>query len=136
MKHLPLLLMAVLVAATGCTNTYRSAKLTESEVVLDIAPIQVDVAVDTTRTLTGVTESTVILGFIRIGENKYALYPHMQFDRGPGRVEKQIAVSKALEGTEFDVLVNPKFIVQQRRAPFVLRTSVQVVGYGGEFTFE
>ena len=136
MKQFHAFALIALIGAVGCTNTYRSAKLTESEVVLDIAPIQVDVDVDTTRTLSGITESTIILGFIRIGENKYALYPHMQFDRGPGRIEKQIAVSKALEGTEFDVLVNPKFIVQQRRAPFVLRTSVQVVGYGGEFTFE
>lgn len=136
MKLIPALSLAALVVATGCTNTYRSAKLSESEVVLDIAPVQVNVEVDTTQTLSGVTESTIILWFIRLGENKYAQYPHMQFDRGPGRIEKQIAVSKALEGTNFDVLVNPKFIVQQRRAPFVLRTNVQVVGFGGEFIFE
>jgi hypothetical protein len=136
MKAIHLTAIALLIGATSCTNTYRSAKLSESEVTLDIAPVQVDIEVDTTQTLSGVTKSTVILGFIRIGENKYALYPHMQFERGPGRTEKQIAVSKALEGTDFDVLLNPKFIIQQRRAPFVVRTTCQVVGFGGTFIFE
>jgi hypothetical protein len=105
-------------------------------VVLDIAPVQVDIDVDTTVTLSGVTKSTIILGFIRLGEREYAIYPHMQFDRGPGRLEKQIAVSNALEGTDYDVLLNPKFMVQERRAPFVVRTTCQVVGYGGKFIFE
>lgn len=136
MKPLQYIAIALLIGAFGCTSTYRSAKLSESEVVLDIAPVQVDVLVDTTRTLSGITESTIILGFIRLGETKYAVYPHMQFERGPGRMEKQIAVSKALEGTDYDVLLNPKFMVQQRRAPFVLRTTCQVVGYGGKFIFE
>ena len=136
MKHLHAFVLIALLGAMGCTNTYRSAKLSESEVVLDIAPVQVDIDVDTTVTLSGVTESTVILGFIRLGENNYAVYPHMQFERGPGRTEKQIAVSKALQGTDYDVLLNPKFIIQQRRAPFVLRTTCQVVGYGGKFIFE
>jgi len=136
MKPTKLFAFALLIGAVGCTSTYRSAKLSESEVVLDIAPVQVDIDVDTTHTLSGVTESTIILGFIRLGETKYAIYPHMQFERGPGRTEKQIAVSKALEGTDYDVLLNPKFMVQQRRAPFVLRTTCQVVGYGGKFIFE
>lgn len=136
MKHLHAFALILLLGAVGCTSTYRSAKLSESEVVLDIAPVQVDIDVDTTVTLSGVTQSTIVLGFIRFGENQYAVYPHMRFDRGPGRLEKQIAVSKALEGTDYDVLLNPKFIVQERRAPFVHRTTCQVVGYGGKFIFE
>jgi hypothetical protein len=40
------------------------------------------------------------------------------------------------QGTDFDVLVNPKFIVQEQRRPFVVTTTCQVVGYGGKFEFQ
>jgi hypothetical protein len=121
---------------TGCTHTYRSAKLAEGRVILDIAPVQVDVQVDTTQTLMGVARTTVILGVFKRAERVSAVYPSMDFGRGPGRAEKTAAVAKALQGTEFDVLVNPKFIVQEQRRPFVVTTTCQVVGYGGKFEFQ
>ena len=43
---------------------------------------------------------------------------------------------KALDGTNADVLVNPKYIVREQRAFFFRKTTVQVAGFGGKFVFE
>ena len=131
-----LMCAAVVSAATGCTHLEQSVKLAEGSLVLDIAPVQVDVKVDTTRTLTGVGRSTWVLGVIRLGDRTTADFPGMPF--GPGAVthEKRAAIYKALKDTEFDVLVNPKFIVEEQRAILFRRTTCLVAGYGGRFEFQ
>ena len=131
-----LLCAAVVAAATGCTHLEQSVKLAEGSLVLDIAPVQVDVKVDTTRTLTGIDRTTWVLGVIRFGDRTTADFPGMPF--GPGAVtrEKRAAIYKALKDTEFDVLVNPKFIVEEQRAILFRRTTCLVAGYGGRFEFQ
>ena len=130
------LLLAAGAALTGCTSLEQSVKLAEGSLVLDIAPVQVDVQVDTTRTLTGVGRTTRVLGVLRFGDRTTADFPGMPF--GPGAVtrEKRAAIYKALKDTDFDVLVNPKYIVEEQRAILFRRTTCIVAGYGGKFEFQ
>ena len=130
------LLLAAVAALTGCTSLEQSVKLAEGSLVLDIAPVQVDVQVDTTRTLTGVGRTTWVLGVLRFGDRTTADFPGMPF--GPGAVtrEKRAAIYKALKDTDFDVLVNPKYIVEEQRAILFRRTTCIVAGYGGKFEFQ
>ena len=130
------LLLAVVAALTGCTSLEQSVKLAEGSLVLDIAPVQVDVQVDTTRTLSGVGRTTWVLGVLRFGDRTTADFPGMPF--GPGAVtrEKRAAIYKALKDTDFDVLVNPKYIVEEQRAVLFRRTTCIVAGYGGKFEFQ
>ena len=130
------LLLAAVAALTGCTSLEQSVKLAEGSLVLDIAPVQVDVQVDTTRTLTGVGRTTWVLGVFRFGDRTTADFPGMPF--GPGAVtrEKRAAIYKALKDTDFDVLVNPKYIVEEQRAILFRRTTCIVAGYGGKFEFQ
>jgi hypothetical protein len=130
------LLLAAVAALTGCTSLEQSVKLAEGSLVLDIAPVQVDVQVDTTRTLTGVGRTTRVLGVLRFGDRTTADFPGMPF--GPGAVtrEKRAAIYKALKDTDFDVLVNPKYIVEEQRAILFRRTTCIVAGYGGKFEFQ
>ena len=129
------LLLAAVAALTGCTSLEQSVKLAEGSLVLDIAPVQVDVQVDTTRTLSGVGRTTWVLGVLRFGDRTTADFPGMPF--GPGAVtrEKRAAIYKALKDTDFDVLVNPKYIVEEQRAILFRRTTCIVAGYGGKFKF-
>ena len=129
-------LLAAVAALTGCTSLEQSVKLAEGSLVLDIAPVQVDVQVDTTRTLTGVGRTTRVLGVLRFGDRTTADFPGMPF--GPGAVtrEKRAAIYKALKDTDFDVLVNPKYIVEEQRAILFRRTTCIVAGYGGKFEFQ
>jgi hypothetical protein len=130
------LLLAAVAALTGCTSLEQSVKLAEGSLVLDIAPVQVDVQVDTTRTLSGVGRTTWVLGVLRFGDRTTADFPGMPF--GPGAVtrEKRAAIYKALKDTDFDVLVNPKYIVEEQRAILFRRTTCIVAGYGGKFEFQ
>ena len=133
-KTFPIWTLALLLLGlTSCSSMQQTTKLVEGGVVLDIAPVQVDVQVDTTQSLQGIAKTTVILGFIRIGDNKFADYPGMPFGPGAATREKRAAVYKALDGTDFDVLVNPKYIVKVNRMLIFRRTTSGVAGSGGKF---
>ena len=127
----------LLVAATGCTTTTtRSTQLAEGVALLDIEPVKARCVVDTTQTLQAVSQTRTVLGFFRSGDREFAQYPGMVFRLGPAMRERRAAVHKALKGTDFDVMVNPKYIVQTKRRPFVRTVTVQVAGYGGHLVFE
>lgn len=101
-----------------------------------IEPVKAHVVVDTTATLQAVSQTRTILGLFRSGDREFAEYPGMVFRRGPGMRERKAAIHKALKGTDFDVMVNPKYIVQEKRRPFVHTVTVQVAGYGGHLVFD
>jgi alkanesulfonate monooxygenase SsuD/methylene tetrahydromethanopterin reductase-like flavin-dependent oxidoreductase (luciferase family) len=125
------------VLATGCTtSTVRSTQLAEGAALMAIEPVKAHVVVDTTATLQAVSQTRTILGLFRSGDREFAEYPGMVFRRGPGMRERKAAIHKALKGTDFDVMVNPKYIVQEKRRPFVRTMTVQVAGYGGHLVFD
>lgn len=129
-------LFGTLAAFNSCTQLTQSAKLAEGPVVLAIDTIRAHVDVDTTQTLIGMSSTTHVLGVIRLGDNKFADYPGLNLGFGGPIREKKAAVYKALEGTDADVLINPKYIVRENRAFFFRKTTVQVAGFGGKFVFE
>lgn len=133
-----IIVLALLTSASwGCsTSSVRSTQLAQGAALLAIEPVHAQVVVDTTQTLQAVSQTKVVLGLFRSGDNEFAEYPGMIFQRGPGSRERKAAIHKALKGTAFDVLVNPKYIVQQKRRPFVRTTTVQVAGFGGNLIFE
>ena len=121
----------------SCTQLTQSTKLAEGPVVLAIDTIHAHVEVDTTHSLIGMSSTTHVLGVIRVGgDNEFADYPGIQLGFGGPLREKKAAVYNALEGTNADVLVNPKYIVREQRAILFRKTTVQVAGFGGKFVFE
>ena len=134
---LVVVLGTLLVAMTGCTTTTtRSTQLAEGVALLDIEPVKARCIVDTTQTLQAVSQTRTVLGFFRSGDREFAQYPGMVFRLGPAMRERRAAVHKALKDTDFDVMVNPKYIVQTKRRPFVRTVTVQVAGYGGHLVFD
>lgn len=120
----------------SCTQLTQTARLAEGPVVLGVDTIKAHVNVDTTTSLIGMSSTTHILGFIRLGDNEFADYPGINLGFNRNTREKRAAVYQALEGTNADVLVNPKYIVREQRAFFFRKTTVQVAGFGGKFVFE
>ena len=131
-----LLVTATVFGVISCTSTSETAKLAQGPVLLAVNPVRADVNVDTTKSLLGTSSTTHILGFIRFGDHEFADYPGISFGIGGATREKRAAIYKALEGTESDVLINPKFIVREKRAFIFRKTTVQVAGFGGKFEFE
>lgn len=137
MKYLFFAVCTTALIATGCTTTTtRSTQLAEGVALLDIEPVKARCVVDTTQTLQAVSQTRTVLGFFRSGDREFAQYPGMVFRLGPAMRERRAAVHKALKDTDFDVMVNPKYIVQTKRRPFVRTVTVQVAGYGGHLVFE
>lgn len=138
MKHflIPAALVLGLVGLNSCTQLTQTARLAEGPVVLGVDTIKAHVNVDTTTSLIGMSSTTHILGFIRLGDNEFADYPGINLGFNRNTREKRAAVYQALEGTNADVLVNPKYIVREQRAFFFRKTTVQVAGFGGKFVFE
>jgi hypothetical protein len=123
--------------ASGCTTTtVRSTQLAQGAALLAIEPVKAHVEVDTTRTLQAVSKTKVVLGLFRFGDREFAEYPGMIFQRGPGSKERKAAIHKALIGTDYDVMVNPKYIVQEKNRLFSRTVTVQVAGFGGRLVFE
>ena len=118
------------------TSIVRSTQLAQGAALLAIEPVKAHVVVDTTQTLQAVSQTKVILGLFCSGDREFAEYPGMMFQRGPGARERKAAIHKALKGTGFDVMVNPKYIVQEKKRPFVRTVTVQVAGFGGNLVFE
>lgn len=125
-----------LASLNSCTQLTQTARLAEGPVVLGVDTIKAHVNVDTTTSLIGMSSTTHILGFIRLGDNEFADYPGINLGFNRNTREKRAAVYQALEGTNADVLVNPKYIVREQRAFFFRKTTVQVAGFGGKFVFE
>lgn len=137
MKPFLIALGVMLTLATGCTtSTVRSTQIAQGAALLDIEPVKARVVVDTSTTLQAISQTRTVLGLFRSGDREFAEYPGMIFQRGPGMRERKAAIHKALKGTDFDVMVNPKYIVQVKRRPFVRTVTVQVAGYGGHLVFE
>ncbi|MEY3011257.1 MAG: hypothetical protein RLZZ314_1899 [Bacteroidota bacterium] len=137
MKRISLVWVLLVLLVSGCTtSTVRSTQLAQGAALLAIEPVKAHVVVDTTQTLQAVSQTKVILGIFRFGDREFAEYPGMIFQRGPGAKERKAAIHKALKGTDFDVMVNPKYIVQEKHRPFVRKVTVQVAGFGGHLVFE
>ena len=133
---IPAALVLGLASLNSCTQLTQTARLAEGPVVLGVDTIKAHVNVDTTTSLIGMSSTTHILGFIRLGDNEFADYPGNNLGFNRNTREKRAAVYQALEGTNADVLVNPKYIVREQRAFFFRKTTVQVAGFGGKFVFE
>lgn len=133
---IPAAIVLGLASLNSCTQLTQTTRLAEGPVVLGVDTIKAHVNVDTTTSLIGMSSTTHILGFIRLGDNEFADYPGINLGFNRNTREKRAAVYQALEGTNADVLVNPKYIVREQRAFFFRKTTVQVAGFGGKFVFE
>ncbi|MGB0195794.1 MAG: hypothetical protein ACPF84_04610 [Flavobacteriales bacterium] len=133
---IPAAIVLGLASLNSCTQLTQTARLAEGPVVLGVDTIKAHVNVDTTTSLIGMSSTTHILGFIRLGDNEFADYPGINLGFNRNTREKRAAVYQALEGTNADVLVNPKYLVREQRAFFFRKTTVQVAGFGGKFVFE
>ncbi|MGY8988555.1 MAG: hypothetical protein ACKVG7_08355 [Flavobacteriales bacterium] len=114
---------------TSCSKTHRNALTAIPGVSITTQPIPADVIVDKRKTLQGTSVTTTVLGIFKSGDTKFADAP---LPGSVGSLEKQAAIYKALEGTDFDVLVNPKYVIEIEKNLFVKTVTATVVGYGAK----
>ena len=72
--------------------------------------------------------TNIYFNLIRIVDNTFS----DAFGWNVGDREKSAATYKALYGTGFDIIVNPKYIVHVKRGLFVKQIDATVAGYGAK----
>ena len=112
---------------TSCKTTYTGGQSAIPNVTINYN-ITNELLIDTSNVLQSTSTTNIFLGFIKFGDNKFS----DAFYGGTGDREKSAATYKALEGTKFDIIVNPKYLVEIKRGLFHQRIKATVAGYGAK----
>lgn len=96
------------------------------------ANIEVDVEVDTTRILEATSTTTVVFRIFKSSDKKFSDVYNGNF----GDKEKKAAIYKALDGTNYDMIFNPKFKIEYYSGLFVRKTICTVKGYGARYIYK
>jgi len=135
MKRVLYLSLTILILAfnTGCRSYVSSAHSVYPEITFSAkANIEVDVVVDTTKFLEGKSTTTVVFKIFKSSDNKFTdTYSYMFGDK-----EKKAAMYKALDGSGYDVIFNPKYKLEYYRGLFVSKTTCTVKGYGAKYSYK
>jgi hypothetical protein len=100
----------------SCSNLYKSGySATPDNLTIQTPPLKAELIVDKDKTLQGYSETVVFLGIFIFGDNKFS----DSYGGDPGDREKKAATYKALDGTGYDIIVNPKYIIKIRRGLFI-----------------
>lgn len=129
----PLLL---LLCFTSCTSVQRNITGVGVVPEADIAPVQGTVkAIEVL--LTGDVTFKTYFGIFKSGPKQRAIMTGntKSFDRGGIKSFKEAALFDALAPTEYDVIINPKYLITEKKGLFVTTTNVKVVGYAGVVDF-
>ena len=136
MKSIKLLsALALSVTFVGCSSLNQSApsNALQSSIEADFKP-EIEIGPITT----GRSKTTVIFGFIKFGDSQYAdgvNYGVGKPSFGSGAIEeaKSAAAYKALQANKSDLLVAPKYTVDEFNFLNIFRTfDAEVTGYSGK----
>ena len=125
-------------AMTSCVSlnkSYDSSSVKLTKVQLD--PIKADLNIDETEKLTGTSKSNFFWIFKLSGDNSFAdgvKFPGMSF--GAVNKVKSSAAYNALNSTEndFDIIVDPQYMVKVTKTLLTTTINVTVEGYGGTYS--
>lgn len=118
---------AVFLGLVSCTTVYKGGYSVKPNVTMNYN-INSSLKIDTTKVLQGTSTTKVVFGIFKTGDNNFS----DAFGGNVGDREKSAATYKALEGTNFDIIVNPKYVVQVYNGLFVTKTTAVVAGYGAK----
>ena len=128
MKHLIFIGLLAL-ALQSCKTSFVSGSSAEPNISINYN-VEAELEIDKSKTLQASSTTKTNLGFIKIQDKNFSdAYPKNGF---VGIKEKMAATYKALEGTGYDVLVNPKYVIQTKKGLFIKSITATVAGYGAK----
>jgi hypothetical protein len=132
-SSLKLMSVASLVVLTGCSSLNQSAvsPSLKQEVTTEF---KADVEVG--KKTTGKSTTTVILGFIKLGDSQFAdgvsYGTGFSFSLGGAEGAKSAAAYKAIKAANADILVAPTYIVKEEGfGPIYTTIEAEVTGFAG-----
>jgi hypothetical protein len=92
--------------------------------------VDVDLDIDKTKTIQATSTTTIYFGVFKKQDKKFSdAFISRNY---VGQAEKMAATYKALEGTSYDIIVNPKYVVEVKNGLFVKKITATVAGYGAK----
>ncbi len=113
--------------ATSCKSTYQGGYAAKPNLTINYN-VDADLKIDTTKVLQASSTTKIFFGVIKVGDNNFS----DAFGGNVGDREKSAATYKALQGTGYDIIVNPKYLVNVRKGLLVKKVSATVAGYGAK----
>lgn len=126
-KYLIIFLIASGVLISSCKSTYVGGYAAIPKINIDYN-LKADLKIDTTKVLQATSITSIYFKVIKIGDNNFS----DAYGGNVGDREKSAATFKALNGTGFDIIVNPKYVVTVKRGVFVKKIQATVAGYGAK----
>jgi len=121
------LITGCLILISSCKLTYVGGYSAIPNLSIDYN-LKADLKVDTTKVLQATSITRIYFNLIKIGDNNFS----DAFGGNVGDREKSAATFKALNGSGFDIIVNPKYVVTIKRGFFAKEVQATVAGYGAK----
>jgi hypothetical protein len=134
MKNLNLIsLLTITFFTFSCNKIYYSGNNLEPGITFTgSSNANLELYVDTTILLKGSSTTTVVLGIFKSSDNVYS----DAYKGGIADFEKRAAMYKALESTNYDLIVLPKYKIETYKGLLTKSTTCYVEGYGGKYVLK
>lgn len=114
----------------GCSTLTKTGKVVETGIVSIPDTIRTKLHVDTARRLEGISITKKFLAFTVAADNNFVTYSNSGILFNNYQNMQSAAIYNALNGTNYDILVMPKFSILTQKSLFTSKTVVKVTGYG------
>ena len=122
-----LFFIALIIILPSCKSTHVGGYSALPKLTIDYN-LKADLKIDTTKTLQGTSTTTTYFNLISVGDNSFS----DAFGGNIGDREKSAATFKALDGTGYDIIVNPKYMITVEKRLFISKITATVGGYGAK----
>lgn len=114
----------------GCSTLTKTGKVVETSVIAIPDTVRTKLHIDTSRRLEGISITKKFLSLTVAADNNFVVYSNSNAVLNKYNGMQSAAVYNALNGTNYDVLVMPKFSILTQKSLFTSKTVVKVTGYG------
>jgi hypothetical protein len=121
--------LLVITTLFSCKTTNYSAQSVQPTITMNYN-VDIDLEIDKTKTLQATSSTITYFGIFKSQDN---FFSDAFISYGAvGDLEKKAATYKALKGTQYDILVNPKYIIEVEKSLFVRKITATVAGFGAK----
>jgi hypothetical protein len=114
----------------GCSTLTKTGKVVETGIVSIPDTVRTKLHIDTSRRLEGISITKKFLAFTVASDNNFVSYSNSGINFDGFNDMQSAAIYNALNGTNYDILVMPKFSILTQKSLFTSKTVVKVTGYG------
>lgn len=114
----------------GCSTLTKTGKVVETSVLSIPDTVRTRLHIDTSRRLEGVSVKKKFLSITIEADNNFLDYKNSMGSLDAYKGLKSAAIYNALNGTNYDILVLPRFSILTQKSLLTSKTVVKVTGYG------